>query len=317
MNLEEFAKDIADEVETILSSDFDIDVTETKSVPHSDDPAITFPNLDDETQGVKLLNTTVLYVDMRRSTELSLRHRKHTVAKLYSAFVRAMTRCASWYGGEVRGIIGDRVMILFESKNCFGAAVDTAELMLSVCHYIINKHFRNGNVEFGFGIDYGAMLVTKTGIRKHGSAQQSYRSLVWLGRPANIASKLTDRANKPAEIASITKVRVYYNYGWLKHADEYPWDFVRKFKRDPVSGLMIHDNLAFSHFETIQETEELHEATPPILMTKAVYDGFKKERPDAAEIKNKWFSLRKVQIAGYAGPIYGGNVIMTAIRDLP
>ena len=88
-------------------------------MPHSADGAITFPNLDEKTQGVKVVDTTVLYVDMRRSTDLSLRHHPHTVARLYSAFVRGMTRCAEMFGGEIRGIIGDRVMMLFEQKGCF------------------------------------------------------------------------------------------------------------------------------------------------------------------------------------------------------
>jgi class 3 adenylate cyclase len=104
--------EIDEEVSTILSSSFDITVTQTAFVPHSDDTAITFPKLDDE-QAVKLIETTVLYVDMRRSTQLSLKHDGETVAKLYSAFVRAMTKCAKAFGGEVRGIIGDRVMMLF------------------------------------------------------------------------------------------------------------------------------------------------------------------------------------------------------------
>jgi adenylate cyclase len=87
-------QDIDEEVSTILSSDFNIGVTRTASVPHSDDSAITFPNLDQKVQSAKIVETAVLYVDMRRSTALSLRHRPETVAKLYSAFVRAMTRCA-------------------------------------------------------------------------------------------------------------------------------------------------------------------------------------------------------------------------------
>ena len=94
MNLVAFTDDVMAEVGAILSSNFELSVTETKSVPHSSDPAITFPNLDSLTQSVKLLETAVLYVDMRRSTELNLKHRKKTVAKLYSSFVRSMTRCA-------------------------------------------------------------------------------------------------------------------------------------------------------------------------------------------------------------------------------
>ncbi|MCG6537776.1 MAG: hypothetical protein L7F78_24435, partial [Syntrophales bacterium LBB04] len=125
LNLKEFCEDVNDEVSTVLSADFTISVTDTKTVPHSTDSAITFPNLDEKYQGTKLIETTVLYVDMRRSTALSLKHRRSTVARLYSAFVRAMTRCAGIFGGEVRGIIGDRVMILFDSPNCFANAIDT------------------------------------------------------------------------------------------------------------------------------------------------------------------------------------------------
>ena len=181
MNIPAFKVDVSEEDSTILSSSFSISVTDTTTVPHSDDGAITFPNLDAKTQGVKVVQTTVLYVDMRRSTQLSLKHHPHTVAKLYSAFVRGMTRCAEMFGGEVRGIIGDRVMILFDQHNCYENAVNTAVLINSVSRFVINRHFAHGEVSFGIGIDYGRMLATKTGVRRHGSAQQSYRSLVWLG----------------------------------------------------------------------------------------------------------------------------------------
>jgi class 3 adenylate cyclase len=315
MGVGEFADDVASEVRAILSSDFKLSVTETKSVPHSSDAAITFPNLDEGTQGVKLLQTAVLYVDMRRSTELSIRHRKETVAKLYSAFVRAMTRCAAVFGGEVQGIIGDRVMVLFEPTNCFTSAVDTATLMHSVCSYVIDKHFRHGDVRFGFGIDYGSMLVTKTGIRKHGAAQQSYRSLVWLGRPANVASKLTDHANKPDETFNLTQVRVAYLTGsGFVYREEAPHEFVGQFWYDPHSGLMRHVNPAFHSFETVHRVFTIREATPPILMSKRVYDGFRAARPGAIELREGWLESVNVEIAGYTEPVYGMNVIYTAVR---
>ena len=36
----------------------------------------------------------------------------------------------------------------------------------------------------------------KTGIIKQGKEASSYKNLIWIGRPANIASRLTDIANK-------------------------------------------------------------------------------------------------------------------------
>src|SRR3546814_17069669 len=77
--------ELAGEVETILSDAFTICTTNTAVAPHSDDVAITSPNLDAKTQSCKLIDTCVLYIDIRRSTELSIQHRPKTVAKLYSA----------------------------------------------------------------------------------------------------------------------------------------------------------------------------------------------------------------------------------------
>jgi class 3 adenylate cyclase len=99
MSLKDLRDEIVDEVGTILASDFTVEVTATKTVPHSNDPAITFPNLDGKTQKTKLIDTCVLYIDIRRSTELNLTHKPKTVSKLYSAFVRAMTRCARHHDG--------------------------------------------------------------------------------------------------------------------------------------------------------------------------------------------------------------------------
>ncbi len=313
-------QDVEEEVSTILSSDFDIGVTRTTSVPHSDDNAITFPNLDQKVQSTKVIETTVLYVDMRRSTALSLKHRPEIVAKLYSAFVRAMTRCAGAYGGEVRGIIGDRVMMLFEASNCFVNAVDTAVLINSICQYVLNKNFPHNEVEFGIGIDYGNMLATKTGIRRHGSAQQSYRSLVWLGRPANVASKLTDRASKSEEGFDAVLVKVAYRRGTLLggtnmiYIDELPHEFIKKFKHNPLSGLMIHDDPTFHSFTCKTERIVTQKAVPPILMTKVVYDGYRTQRPSAIELANGWYQEVTLDIPEYRDKIFGGDVIFTSFR---
>lgn len=316
MDLATFKDDVNEEVETILSSGFSINATETAFVPHSSDPAISFPNLDADYQNVKVLETTVLYVDMRRSTELSLKHKPETVARLYSAFVRAMTRCAKVYGGEVRGIIGDRVMMLFDQRDCFANAIDTAVLINSVCQLVINTHFTRAEVAFGIGIDHGRMLATKTGVRRHGSAQSSYHSLVWLGRPANIASKLTDNANKPAESASVLKARVAYRnpLGGLWYQNEWPHDLIPQFTYNG-NGLMIHANPAFHSWTTVTETYVTNAASPPILMSKCVFDGYKAARPYASEILQNWYTVVDRTIPNVSETVYGGNVIYMAFNS--
>ncbi|WP_321900034.1 adenylate/guanylate cyclase domain-containing protein [Paraburkholderia heleia] len=310
MTLKDLGADIAAEVETMLSGDFTITVTQTNTVPHSDDGAITFPNLDSKEQACKIVETCVLFIDIRRSTELNLRHRPHTVAKLYSSFVRCMVRCAEQFHGHVRGIIGDRVMVMFDQNNCFSNAIHTAAAMNSVSQYIINRHFKHGEVECGIGIDHGRMLATKTGFRRHGVQRHNYRSLVWLGRPANVASKLTDIANKKAEQQWRTKACVAYDYGsgW-QWRDESLDQFVSNLRPQYVPSRVEHTSPWFGSFFTSSELVTLRPATPPILMTKTVYDGYRAVYPDSDVIRKGWIQPYAVNVPGYDDQIYGGNLV--------
>jgi adenylate cyclase len=323
MSRKELKDAISEEVAIILSSDFQIDVTETQTVPHSDDPAITFPNLDTRRQGAKLIDTCVLYIDIRRSTELNLTHKQQTVARLYSAFVRVMTQCARENKGHVRGIIGDRVMVLFDRENAFVNAVNCAMAMNSVAQYVINKHFTRGQVECGIGIDAGKMLATKTGIRRRGVNQHAYRSLVWLGRPANVASKLTDLANKPEESFDWPIINVAYRRTFLgigsppKWTWQYEWpsDFVRKLSIRGASNLIEHSNPTFEHMLVEERKLVTRPKTKPILITDTVFNGYKAAAPQADAITKGWFDPIDLQVSGYKGKVYSGDVVWTVFRD--
>jgi class 3 adenylate cyclase len=301
--------DVESDVQTILSKEFSIEVTKTGSVPHSTDGGITFPNLDTKTQKCKMIETAVLYIDIRRSTELNLEHRADTVAKLYSAFVRSMTQCATFYGGHVRGIIGDRVMVIFNPSSAFTDSVNTAILMNSVAQHVINKHFTKNEVSCGIGLDYGRMLVTKTGIRRHGEEKHNYRSLVWLGRPANVASKLTDLANKTS-FNTVPTVREGFYY---PNIDQWAWievetdTFHGHLKPTYRDNHLVH---ADPHFMAFHGTwKSTSSQTPPILMTEAVFKGFKSANPDTLSIQKGWWTPKSVSVPGYAGKVYGGDVI--------
>ncbi|MDT8843801.1 adenylate/guanylate cyclase domain-containing protein [Paraburkholderia fungorum] len=319
MTLKELGKDIATEVEAILSSEFTIDITATAAVPHSDDGAITFPNLDEMRQGCKVIETCVLYIDIRRSTELNLQHRPRLVSKLYSSFVRAMVRCAQQYNGHVRGIIGDRVMVVFDQDKCFTNAVNTAQAMNTVAAHIINKHFKRGEVMCGIGIDHGRMLVTKTGFRRHGIQRHNYRSLVWLGRPANVASKLTDIANKSAVHRSEPAVHVGYDFktqaNWYWQTETVQ-SFLNNLETNWTSNgpYITHKNPHYAGSFYTTSDAQISPATPPILMTSSVYDGYRKENPAAQSITQSWYRRYEISVPGYNGQIYGGDVIFTPLK---
>lgn len=314
MNLKGFHDSLTGEIQAILSSDFTISVTETETIPNVDDPGITYPNFVTKIQKCKLIETCVLYVDIRKSTDLNLSHRRNTLAKLYSSFVRVMVRCGEYFSGKVRNIVGDRVMVLFDKANCFINAVNTAILMNSVCQYVLNKTFPYNEVKCGIGIDYGKMLIAKTGIIKQGLENTAYKSLVWLGRPANVASKLTDVANKQFN-STIPIVRECFYYPTIR---EWSWinteviDFLYKLKCS-CSPVLFHSNNYFSTFNLSSRTTSY--TFPPILMTEDVFNGFKKANPDNISLKKGWWKSQSIDVPGYNGIIYGGDVIFTDFKE--
>jgi adenylate cyclase len=322
MAIEDLRNEIADEVAAILASDFQIDVSQTDTVPHSSDPAITFPNLDTRRQGSKLIDTCVLYIDIRRSTELNLAHRPTTVAKLYSAFVRAMTRCARYHGGHVRGIIGDRVMVIFDRKDSFRNAVECAVSMNSTSQHVIDAYFKRGEVECGIGIDAGRMLATKTGVRRRGAEQQSYRNLVWLGRPANVASKLTDLANKAEERVTVPTVSAGFRRTLLgagvpaswRWEEITPWDFVRKLCFDSSTGHIRHSDLLFEAMSVQEKSYVTKPKTAAILMTDAVWNGYKSAQPNSSIVTESMFKAVTLAVPGYSGAVFGGDVHYRAFK---
>jgi adenylate cyclase len=323
MTMKGLRDEIVEEVSTILAADFQIDVTATKTVPHSGDPGITYPNLDARRQSAKLIETCVLYIDIRRSTELNITHKPKTVAKLYSAFVRAMTRCARYHKGHVRGIIGDRVMVIFDTADAYVNAVECAIAMNTISQHVINLHFKRGEVECGIGIDAGNMLATKTGVRRRGLDQAAYRSLVWLGRPANVASKLTDLANKPEESITLPIVSAHFRSplggfvglgGDGAWKDFYPSEFVTQLSSELLGNRIIHSDPNFRMMLVSEKSVVTRAATKPILMTETVWKGYKAAAPTAKSVINGWFAEVPIKVPGYTGRVYAGDVIVHALK---
>jgi adenylate cyclase len=316
LGLKEFFKEIDNEVSAIVAPAFEIEVIETDYVPNFDDPNITYDNLDGNTKKCKLLETCVLYVDIRGSAQISANKQPKTLAKMYSSFVRSMIQCARYYGGHVRNIIGDRVMVVFDKENCYKNAVDTAILMNSVSQHILNKRIKSIDFKCGIGIDYGKMLVTKSGAIRHGAEKEFYRSLVWLGRPANTASRLTDIALKTETWSDRFVCQGnYYRYTnqwlWLNKSYE---DFISDLEVTHSRNLKHRDEHFFSFFTAFSGP---HSRThSPILMTAAVYEGLKKAHPSIYCIANNWFNKESIAVRDYEGDIYGGNVIFTAAKEV-
>lgn len=203
-------KNIIDAVREILNDRFISE--ETSSVPDISNSKLTFGNTGAE------FEATVLYVDMRGSTELLEKHNKPVVAKLHKAYFQTIVSIANSQSGAVRSFNGDSMLVFFQgtSKDSLSSAVKVAMMIkyLISSDDGINKLLSTyySSIDFGIGIDDGKILCTKIGLARNPNNQD----LIWIGRPVNKAVVISDLRNNPANIGISSYV--YNNLlDWVKY----------------------------------------------------------------------------------------------------
>lgn len=338
--MEDFLNQINQSIKDIF--EHNINTTKAYVVPTRNDSALTFP-IGADKQG-KLIETCVLMIDIRNSTIISrkLKKDKERLGKIYSAFIYAMATIADEYG-YVRNIIGDRLMVVFEPKDCFVNAINCAALMYTVAYKILAKHVSLGNdFKVGIGIEYGEMLVLKTGIRKKHEEQSEYKNLVWIGDAANIASKLCDFANKEysSPLFNITYEEVSLAKELVEYKDEtppFPKPLFWKAKQIPVylSQLVTTpkkialnynefakrvvvgtDGWKFENQKVVGfDLEQRTGTTSPILISGKVYLEYKKANSNPSFL-NRFTSKDYPDKPNTGTGVFGGTLILPEITKI-
>ena len=287
MNIKDKLSEIERDIKDVKELGFSY--TSTKKVPSRQDTDLTFEKGKDK-KG-KEIETCVLFVDIRNSVQLNKRHSPDTMGKIYTAFTKSMLKIAQYHSGEVRNIIGDRVMIVFPTENCAENAVECA---ISINHIseIMNMVFSNVDFRCGIGIDYGKMRVIKVGIIRLGDNNVENKNLVWIGNPANIASRLTDIANKEIDLVCVSyksflgsEPSVEKRMNYEEFFNEFQWK---------------KGNFYFSG-EEILDLKIEKQAIPPILITKNVYDRL-------SPIIRDYFNEQSIDIKNSSTKIYGADL---------
>lgn len=135
------------------------------------------------------LSGTVLYADMADSTGLVNGYRPWFAAEVYKAYLLGACRVIRNHGGEVTAFDGDRVMAVFLGNVKNTTAVKAA-LQINYLVAKTNEMLREAYPTTAYtlrqtiGVDTSDLFVAKTGIR-------NANDLVWVGRAANYAAKLS------------------------------------------------------------------------------------------------------------------------------
>lgn len=287
-------------------------------VPGLDDNNLTYGN-GEEKKGVEI-NTCVLFVDIRNSVQLTKDKQVRTMGKIYSVFTHCVLLAAQYEGGFVRNIIGDRVMVVFPPEECFKKSVFCA-ITINHIASLINKKFDNFEFKCGIGIDYGKLSVMKVGIQKKGAENDDNKGLVWVGYPANFASRLTDCANKEfTDIVYRVDGSFYeYNYfenpfwgrtsGWYRKIKEFSAEeFASK-----INFSSIGQSLSFASCNQIYSIERVERkyTYKNILLSDKVYQEYAKALPNANDIKNSWWKKQTRIIRDIDFDIWGADLTWT------
>lgn len=177
------SKDILREVREVFETKWD--TREGRKVPEPEDLQLG--------NDAVLLDGTVLYADMTDSTDLVDEYRSSFAAEIYKTYLVAACHIIRNNAGEITAFDGDRVMAVFIGNHKNSTAAKAA-LQISYIVREINSALKKAypssayQLRQAIGIDTGSLFVARTGIRDS-------NDLVWVGRAANYAAKLSGLAD--------------------------------------------------------------------------------------------------------------------------
>lgn len=137
------------------------------------------------------LDATVLYADMSGSTSLVDNQSATLAAEVYKSYMICASRIVKDEGGAITAYDGDRIMAVFigGSKNSTAArcALKINWAVLNIVNPGIKAVYGSDAYQMGhvIGIDTSSLFLCRIGVRND-------NDLVWVGRAANYAAKLTD-----------------------------------------------------------------------------------------------------------------------------
>lgn len=278
MELKEFMTNMRNMINDVRVKGFSYSTS--LNVPSLSDCDLTYES-GDAKKG-KCIETCVLFVDIRNSVELTRKHNSETMGRIYTAFTKGVLNAAREYNGYVRNIIGDRVMVVFPVSNCFVNAVNCA-ITINHISQMINEVFTSVDFHCGIGIDYGEMRVIKVGIERRGNENAENKGLVWVGKPANLASRLTDFAGKTVEDEFYNVTGDFYHYdplgippllgkprnGWFRESKKLTAEQLAHELYYSANGLNIH----IHNISSFDKNTEQYKYSP-ILISDKVYSEY-------------------------------------------
>jgi len=154
------------------------------------------------------LDATVLYADSDGSTKMVDTQTASFAAEMYKCYRYCAGRVITSENGAITAYDGDRVMAVFigdwKNTEAVRAAMKINYVRNQIINPAIKSHYatKTFTVSHGIGIDTSKLLVARTGVR-------GANDLVWVGRAANYAAKLSDLGDNNTWITKAVFDRIH------------------------------------------------------------------------------------------------------------
>lgn len=138
----------------------------------------------------RLDRATILYADLSGSTKMVDGYPWFVAAEIYKSFLHCAAKLIRSEGGEITSYDGDRVMGVFIGKSQSNSAARCALKINWAVQMIVAPALEKQYPDKGYsvqqvvGIDTSEIRAARTGVRGD-------NDIVWVGRAANYAAKLT------------------------------------------------------------------------------------------------------------------------------
>lgn len=185
-----FKDDLSAEVKSTFAQAWD--VQKTDSVPAPEDLRLNANHAKD------LEKATVLYADLDGSTSMVDNYKWEFSAEIYKTFLRCASQIIRSEGGAITAYDGDRVMAIFtggtKNTDAVRCALKINYAVSEIIQPAINAQYTTDfKLSHVVGIDTSQLRTSRIGVRGD-------NDLVWIGRAANYAAKLTNESGRPTWI---------------------------------------------------------------------------------------------------------------------
>lgn len=175
------------------------------------------------------VDVTALFIDIVGSSDMTDKHKRPTLAKMYRAFLsECVAIMNSWEICKEININGDCVWGVFETKtkNDVDKVTDVAAQLNSLIMILNYKLKKKGysEIKVGIGIDDGRALMVKAGY-----AGSGINDVIWMGDVVNSACHLCNEAGRDGRKVIIISSYVYNNI------PEESQKFFTSYKKDGVT----------------------------------------------------------------------------------